>query len=299
MNPDQQDPRSGNAQPLELQDMTVEQADDGLRLSQLAGWNQTREDWAFLLLEGKGTGFRTADGLWVATMVTLPVGPKHGWISMVLTDPDYRRRGLAGCLMIVGIERLEQSGLVPALDATPEGEKVYRSLGFTTATGLGRWLVEPKKPVSPGTSTVDKGIRLVKMDDLEALEAWDREQSGCERKEILRYLHSSRPDLAILAENSDGKIHGYIMGRDGERATQLGPLVATNPNTARQLLKVALRQAGGPVYVDAFSANQQLLKIGSGATWTLERSFTRMIPGDIGAPGNASSLFLAAGPELG
>ncbi len=232
-------------------------------------------------------------------MVTLPVGPEYGWISMVLTDPDWRRRGLASRLMHIGIEHLRQSGLVPALDATPEGEKVYRSLGFKAATQLGRWLLKPGNPGLEEPVTDGSKIRSVEQEDLEALANWDRTQAGIERKEMLRYLCTNRPDLAFLEETLGGIISGYIMGRDGDRATQLGPLVASNPVSAGRLLRTALGKAGSPVYVDAFTENQPHLETDNPVTWTLERPFFRMIHAAASAPGDPPSLFLAAGPELG
>ena len=294
MCPENDPSKSPEMSGLQCLEMTSGEAQDGLRLSRLANWNQTRTDWEFMLRFGMGAGFRTEEGVWVSSMIALPMGPTFGWISMVLTDPDWRRRGLARHLMGVGINRLQERGLVPALDATPDGEKVYRALGFEARVAMGRWKVEDVGD-RPGST----GIRPMQEGDAGRVGEWDAARSGCRREAILRYLRTARPDLAFLAEGSDGGISGYVMGRSGDRCTQLGPLVADNPEVAGQLLGSALAAAGQPVYVDAFTAQQPVLAEAVGGTWSLERPFNRMVLGDVPGPGREACLFLAAGPELG
>jgi GNAT superfamily N-acetyltransferase len=278
--------------------MFTNNAPDGLRLSRLAGWNQTLQDWEFLLSEGTAMGFRTSSGTWVASMVALPLGPRHGWISMVLTDPDWRRRGFAKQLMARGVQFLEDRGLIPTLDATPAGETVYRGIGFRGDTKLARWKVTPD--TSPFADPVGNGLtlRAIEDGDLGTLAAWDRGQSGCDRTAILRYLQTSRPDLAFLAEREDGSPAGYIMGRPGDRLPQIGPLVADDPETARTLLSAAANRIGSPFLLDAFNNTQSLLSEGTGAAWLRERGFTRLLKSNSPSPENSQTVYLAAGPEL-
>jgi ribosomal protein S18 acetylase RimI-like enzyme len=288
-----------NADGLQRMKITPEAAGDGLRLSRMAKWNQTPEDWAFLLQHGSGLGFQTDDGLLVASMLTLPVGPRHGWISMVLTDPEWRRKGLARDLMQEGMANLEEQGLVPTLDATPAGEQVYRAIGFTGETELARWIVTPGHDGMVEGFAESSGIRPVEGADLERLAAWDTIHSGCERGAMLQYLFSSRSDLAFMEVAVDGALAGFIMGRAGDRRTQLGPLVAVNSETAVRLFAAALAEEGGPVYVDAFDERQPLLAADAAFKWSCERTFKRMVLGNDPLPGNPPDLYLAAGPELG
>jgi GNAT superfamily N-acetyltransferase len=283
---------------LQLKGMTTGNAADGLRLSRLANWNQTLQDWELLLSAGSGMGFHTDAGLWVASMVALPLGPRHGWISMVLTDPDWRRRGLAKRLMARGMEILEARELIPTLDATPAGETVYRKIGFAGDTALARWKVTPSGDRSSVVAENGLNLRPVDDADLEALAAWDREHSGCDRTAILRFLRATRPDLATLAEREDGTLAGFIMGRSGDRLPQLGPLVADDSRVAGLLMKVAAAATAGPLYVDAFDRTQPLLAAEFNGSWTRERGFTRLLKADSPSPENPKTVYLAAGPEL-
>ncbi len=283
---------------LVLIEMSPGRAADSLRLSRLAGWNQTLRDWEFLLSEGTGVGFQTREGDIVASMVALPLGPRHGWISMVLTDPDWRRRGLAKHLMARGIGLLEERGLIPTLDATPAGETVYRGIGFSGDTQLARWKVTPDAAPQEPVSVSRVTIREIDEDDLPSLATWDLDHSGCDRAAILRFLQANRPELALMAETSDGAPLGYIMGRSGDRLPQIGPLVAARPETARLLLNAAAARTGGAFYVDAFDKTQPALASGVKAHWARERGFTRLMKATGNSPENPDTVTLAAGPEL-
>ena len=101
-----------------------------LRLSREPGWNQVAADWRLMLKVGDSFGLATNENRLVASGLTVPFHSQFGWISMILVTAPFRRRGLATYLMSRCIGALRARGLVPALDATPEGRAVYRLLGF-------------------------------------------------------------------------------------------------------------------------------------------------------------------------
>ncbi len=71
-----------------------------------------------------------------------PPGPgnlsgKTGYIMNVVTDPAYRRRGLARRLMQVALAWLDEWGIQRAeLHATDMGRPLYEELGFAAHTGM-------------------------------------------------------------------------------------------------------------------------------------------------------------------
>src|SRR5262249_29853908 len=79
-------------------------------LSIEAGWNQTVDDWRFMLGAGRAFGCRAADGRWEASALILPVGRKLAWISMVLVTERRRRAGLGGTLLRRGIDERRSHG---------------------------------------------------------------------------------------------------------------------------------------------------------------------------------------------
>jgi GNAT superfamily N-acetyltransferase len=64
-------------------------------------------------------------------------GGRAGYVQWVATDPEFRRRGLARQVM-QALMRWYEAAAVPAVElhATPVGEPLYRSLGFSDGPPL-------------------------------------------------------------------------------------------------------------------------------------------------------------------
>ena len=58
-----------------------------------------------------------------------------GYIANMSTDPAYRRRGYGRAALVALLAWLRSTGITTVdLHATPDGEALYRSLGFTDPT---------------------------------------------------------------------------------------------------------------------------------------------------------------------
>jgi GNAT superfamily N-acetyltransferase len=255
-------------------------------LSQAAGWNQNEADWRLMLAIGHGWGLSTPDGTLVASTLVLPFGP-FAWISMVLVLPAHRRRGHASRLLRVAIADLRERGLTPALDATPAGREVYRQEGFRDTWTFKRFALQKgvrslfsKK--GPDPFFWDEVLRL------------DAEAFGASREVLLRDLQRRLPAAALAL---DGR--GFVLGRDGREARQLGPLVARDETAALALLQSALAAIQPPLYVDVVDHAPRLQKWVQAQGFDFQRPFTRMVHGADRAPGNEKLVYLVAGPELG
>jgi GNAT superfamily N-acetyltransferase len=252
-------------------------------LSAAAGWNQNAADWRLMLELGEGWGLELADGTLVASTLVLPYGG-FAWISMVLVLPGQRRQGHATRLLRTALAALARANLTPVLDATPAGREVYRQEGFRDAWGFKRFVVQ-RKSMPPAAS----GVRSLRESDWPWILELDRAAFGGRRELLLRSLAGRLPDAALVLEGE-----GFILGRDGREAHQLGPLVARNPGAARALLDTLLARASGPLYLDL--ADHAAL---APAGLAEQRPFTRMVRGAAPAPGDPAKVFLVAGPELG
>jgi GNAT superfamily N-acetyltransferase len=121
-------------------ELATEHASAGFALSSIAGWNQTIDDWRFLLNESTACYGEEIDGRIVATASLICYWRKLAWIGMVLTHPEFRRQGLARGLVTQLMERAEQLGVQTVkLDATDEGQSLYESLGFRAEQAVERW----------------------------------------------------------------------------------------------------------------------------------------------------------------
>jgi len=113
---------------------------DCMRLKEAAGWNQTLADWEALLRCAPDGCFGVEESGRVVASATAVINGDVGWVGMVLTDPEYRGRGLGTALLAHTLGYLD--GLVPTvkLDATAQGEPLYRKLGFADEAPIERWL---------------------------------------------------------------------------------------------------------------------------------------------------------------
>lgn len=132
-----------------------------LELSTEAGWNQTASDWTALLLDSPdGCLAIESDGRVVATTTVVCYDQRLAWIGMVLTHPDYRRRGFATKLVSRAIDIAHERGVhTIKLDATDQGRLVYASLGFRDEQAVERWgcdvdLSHSPDKYRPGESTI-------------------------------------------------------------------------------------------------------------------------------------------------
>jgi ribosomal protein S18 acetylase RimI-like enzyme len=265
-----------------------------LALSRSANWNQNEADWRLMLGFGRGWGISAPDGTLAASTVALPYGADFAWIAMVLVLPEHRRQGFASRLLRVALAEMEKQKRVALLDATPAGHEVYIQEGFRDYWGFKRFAVKSGTSVSRM-----KDIRKLESKDWQAVLSLDTAAFGGSREAVLRNLAARQPEAALVAERS-GQVAGFVLAREGREAMQVGPLVARNAGTARELLAAALGAVSAPVYVDIADHAGALQAWALERGFAVQRPFTRMAHGPHGyAPGDASLVSCPAGPELG
>jgi predicted N-acetyltransferase YhbS len=259
-----------------------------LDLSSAVGWNQTAADWAIFVARGRAVGLFDAQDRLVATATALPYDQGFGWISMVIVAPDWRGRGLASRLMRLAIKTLQARGCAALLDATPAGAEVYGRLGFVTLGGMERWEGEGGASVPESTE-----VAPLAPGDIDRLAAADATAFGAGRRFLLADFLARDGASAWAAEDA------YLVIRRGQRATQLGPLIAASPIAARRLLAAAIGAARGPVFLDLLDPWSSLVPPLLAWGFRRQRSFRRMALGRAALPGEPARLVLAAGPEFG
>lgn len=259
-----------------------------LALSRAANWNQNEADWRLMLELGQGWGITLADGTLAASTLVLPYGRDFAWISMVLVLPAQRRQGYASRLLRTAIVHLENRGLTPLLDATPAGRTVYSQERFSDRWGFKRFFSKDRKAVR-----AEGEARTIRDSDWNAILELDRAAFGASREKVLRNLYRRLPQAAFMIEEE-----GFVLGRDGREASQIGPLVCRDLDGARALLSHALGAIDGPLYVD-LADHAPLQGLLEASSFAFQRPYTRMVRGVQPAPGSEKLTYLVAGPELG
>ena len=259
------------------------------------GWNQTETDWArFLSLPPRRAIAISVNGALVATATTALFGPV-GWVGMVVVAPNFRGQGLGRAIVWSAVQALWEAGArTVKLDATPLGQPLYARLGFTATFKLHRYrgvaTPQPFEGVTPIGAEPELFARAC---------ALDRLAYGVDRSALLRALAADFPSLAAYCEAPSAGC-GYVLGRHGRRFCLIGPLVATTPRVARNLLAWAFSSLSGQAV--AFDcpepnaeANGLALELGLEPT----RSFTRMYLGQEPYSEDTGLIYATSGAEKG
>ncbi|MDQ3009510.1 MAG: GNAT family N-acetyltransferase [Acidobacteriota bacterium] len=291
--------RQPSAATFHYREMTEADILAGLALCRASRWNQTGRDWElFLKLSPHGCRVAVKEEQLIGTVATVSYENRFAWIGMVLVDPAQRGQGVGAGLMRDALKVLKDTPSI-RLDATPAGHAVYRKLGFVEEYRLSRM----ETLVASGGLTLQRNpARPMTREDLSAITAFDREVFGADRRLVLEWLFDGAPEYAWVVQQSgeQGQIIGYTFGRHGFNSEHLGPVVAHDQQTARQMVSACLsRQAGQQFILDASHHEPDWRAWLESIGFCEQRPFIRMFYRDNTYPGLPPKQFGILGPEFG
>jgi GNAT superfamily N-acetyltransferase len=277
----------------QIRPMTADDLPFGLRLSEQAGWNQVEADWArWLDLQPDGCLVAEYENRPVGTLTTCVFGPV-AWVAMVLVEASVRGRGIGRALMSRAIDDLDARGVrTIRLDATPMGRPLYESLGFVAEFTLSRFEGTPRP-----LGTAPTGVAAAEEGHVPAMRDLDRAVSGTDREPFLRRLLAEQPGEGRVALDA-GAVSGFLLGRPGRRAWQIGPCIASPEAGPRLLADASHRLAGRPVFLDIPDDHRDAHALASSLGLTVQRPLLRMRRGEP-VHGRPAWLWASSGPELG
>lgn len=280
---------------IQFRPMTVEDIPAGLALCRTARWNQLQREWElFLTLSPTACRVAIKDNRVVGTVTTVSYQQSVSWIGMVLVDPTERRQGIGTKLLNEALDVLKAQSLV-GLDATPAGREVYLKLGFTDECRLSRMetVVAGFKPDQ------NNPARPLTEADWPQVFALDKQTFGVDRSSMLEWMFAGAPEFARLVER-DARIVGFAFGRHGFNFEHIGPVVAEDVQSAKQLVSACLvGQAGKPFIIDAAHQEAEWLRWLESVGFKEQRPFIRMFRGGATRPGAPEKQFAILGPEFG
>src|SRR3984893_16518010 len=283
-----------------LRTMTKLDIPSGMRLKEIAGWNQTAQDWERFLTASPGGCFvAELDGEVCGTATTISYEERFAWVGMVLVDPEFRGRGVGAKLLARAIEHLDACKISTIkLDATPLGKPLYEKLGFVSEYEIERWTLRASSAWSTKTYR-SRPPELLPPDFLDSIFELDRESFGADRSSLLESLHQEVPEFTFAIRNAN-IVEGYGFGRRGCYAEPLGPWMAPDAHVPRQLLEAFLANCGRDTFVvDCLKSNTMALSLLQSFGFTYSRPLTRMYRGANLHPGRAERLCAILGPEFG
>lgn len=259
----------------------------GKRLTDLEGWHRTREDWERLLqLEPEGAFKAGIDHEEVGTAAAVTF-ERVAWIHSVIVLEEFRHRGIASALMGACVEFARARGIPTVkLDSNEGVEPFYERIGFRREFPSWRFL---RKGIVAGHAA-----EAMMPSDIEGVLAYDRERIGLDRSKALRAIFREFPGRAFLVRER-GAIRGFVVARTGERLDPVGPCVADDASTAKDLLHAALATDPQRLYRACVPGkNGVAMQLCEGLRFETESHSTRMFLGESFEESPAAFVMMSA-----
>ena len=285
------------ANPIIVRTMQTGDAAAAMKLSAAESWNQTANDWNFLIAyPGNICVAAVCEKEIIATTTVIIYSDRLAWIGMVLVNKAYRGRGISKLLLDHVFEKLESFPSVK-LDATVQGQQVYKKFGFKDEYRIARMVnTAAKKIAIPGGNALPEQMSLQHIPEIIAL---DEIVFGVNRTPLIEMLIRTPSHKAcVLIQNNH--VTGFALGRDGSKYHHIGPVIAQTHSDANLLMLHALNQlTGKPVVVDILCDKEKLMHSLTVIGFSTQRYFTRMYKTENPFPGTSSKLYAICGPEFG
>jgi GNAT superfamily N-acetyltransferase len=280
-----------------LRPVEPDDIDGAMKLSNAEGWNQTAGDWKHLI-ENPGNICMAAEceGKVIGTTIAVNYSNQVAWISMVLVDKEYRGQGVSKSLLLNVLKQSEFFKSIK-LDATPEGQQVYKKFDFKDEYRIARMTnLSMKNLSSDNDNDISEPIQQKHIQEIIAL---DEIIFGANRTQLIKSLLREDSGKAWLVKRNN-QITGFALGRDGNKYHHIGPVVASNSTDAKILITKALNKLTNQlIVVDVLCDKEDLLDWLSSIGFIKQRHFIRMYKKENELPGIIDNQYLICGPEFG
>ncbi len=269
-----------------------------MRLSTAEGWNQTENDWKFLIENAQNICVvAEADNKVVGTTTAINYANQIAWIGMVLVDTDYRGKGISKLLLENVLEKLKPVKSIK-LDATPAGREVYKKLGFKDEYSITRMTSSSIKKLS-FTAAENYFVEPIQSNDTKKITELDKLVFGTNRKTLLEYLIKEYPHKGLLIK-SDNDIRAFALGRNGNKFHHIGPVIAETIDDVKALISKALKNLiDKQVVIDVLNDKTELIGWVQSLGFTKQREFIRMYKNENPFADATNKYFSICGPEFG
>ncbi|MHA2363511.1 MAG: GNAT family N-acetyltransferase [Candidatus Hodarchaeales archaeon] len=267
-----------------------------------------QENWGHLYIDVKRCFDFEPNGCFITEIDGIKVGHafsvgflKFAWISLVITNPKYRKQGIASSLMERIFSHLSMNNIHTFfLDAVPNIADLYRKYGFQDQFESLRLI---KTDFSLKNIELNDSIRLIEQNDLNKLSDFDQPYFGDNRKKVLTGLFNDYPEYCYLAMENE-TIVGYIMARKTTHGFWCGPFVCDplKPLIINDLLTTCLQSLQSTykeIRIGVLSNNKQAIKLFSSYGFTQVGKSIRMVRGTNKIKSKPDGVFGIAGPEKG
>jgi GNAT superfamily N-acetyltransferase len=268
-------------------------------------------DWAAAVLAATGLSARQPElrrylalepaGYYAAEVGGHPMGlggyvgyDRFAFVGNMAVAQEFQGRGAGRAILTRLLEEIDRRGIPETvLEATPEGERLYRKCGFVEAYWT-RAYSRVEEKVGQGRS--GPAVERLSGSDLDAAAAFDAPRFGTPRRRVLERFLGDFPGRGFVVRRAGGDVSGYLIAQ----SRVLGPWVAENAEAAESLLTAALALPfDGPAVAYAPAPNGAaaalLARLGFAAHW----ESLRMRRGGTGPLGRPECVFGLAALAIG
>ena len=271
-----------------------------MQIKNAENWNQTEEDWLFLLHSNPEYCLvALIENQVIGTVTTINYQNKVAWIGMMLVAIDFRGMGISKLLLNTLIHKLKDCASIK-LDATPAGIPVYKKLGFVEEYEISRMISTSLRiKVDDLQSGAIYNLSPLSKGELSNITSLDASLFGVNRSSLFQFLLGSRKEICLQIKEGN-QLKGYVLGRNGSNYIQIGPLMSYSTQSAQKLLYGVFKSIKNQALVidvlsDKTELKEWLLSLG----FTNQRSFSRMYLKSNGYAGKVETQYAISGPELG
>jgi len=251
-------------------------------------WPAERDKWRLLLDGSDVYGIDDPSGGLAATVVLTRYGAAVAFVGMMLVASRRERRGLGRRLMTHALA--QAGGATVVLYATELGRPLYERLGFRAVGIATRYAGRFRGSASERT-------RPAAVEDLPGVVALDAAAFGAPRAALIASCFDRAAQLRV--SERDGVLTGFAAGSRNLANTMIGPIVAADLATGRDLIADVAARVDGPV---RFDLDERRHPLGS---WAREQGLepadanALMVHGDRPLPGDRARLIGPATGALG
>ena len=224
----------------------------------------------------------------IASISVVNHSPEFAFLGRYIVKPEFRGQGIGFALWS---QALKHAGArTVGLDGVEAQQANYRSSGFVNAGGTSRYA---------GTLDGERhdDIRDVAPHQVQTLIEMEARGSGVSKPAYLARWFSQSPTRSTILRETHGQIRGFATIRACRSGSKIGPIVASDSDTASKLLAHAATKFDGPLTIDVPDSANELSKICQKFDFRVGFRTARMYRGK--APTSRSDLFAVTSLELG
>ncbi|MGF9909174.1 GNAT family N-acetyltransferase [Brevibacillus porteri] len=233
-----------------LHSLTISDITGLIALSDSIGWDYDEPEIHTILSIGTVFGHKDASGTLLSCAAIIPYDDKLASIGMVIVHPSTQGKGYGSQLMKACMASVSNDTTI-MLIATPEGEPLYKRLGFQTTSRIRKFIAERFAPETPPRLEEHDEFVIIPMElgDFSSVVELDNAALGS-RRSLFLDTRRKQTTTCLVAKNCSGKIVGYGFAVEGPVNLIAGPIVAESAIMAEHILYKLTQNHTGRVRID-------------------------------------------------